>query len=176
MNTDSPLKAIQPPADEQAWAVRARRQFEAEQLLYAYVEYIDDDRLEELPELFTEDGSYQIISRENVERGLPAPTMGCSNRNMLIDRIVSLRHANIYSQHAYRHVLSNVRVKAMEGDEALVQSNYVVMATRGDGIARVYSTGKYVDRLVFEEDGPKFKQKRVIFDTQLIDSLLVRPL
>src|SRR3546814_10998157 len=44
MNTDSPLKAIQPPADEQAWAVRARRQFEAEQLLYAYVEYRSEER------------------------------------------------------------------------------------------------------------------------------------
>src|SRR3546814_9896366 len=107
--------------------------------MYGCVEYIDDDRLEEVREVFTEDGSDRIISRENVERGLPAPTMGCSNRNMLIDRIVSLRHANIYSQHAYRHVLSNVRVKAMEGDEALVQSNYVVMATSGDGIARVRS-------------------------------------
>jgi anthranilate 1,2-dioxygenase small subunit len=156
----------------------ARRdlQFEIEQLQYAYVETIDDDRLEELPDLFLEDSSYVVISAENVRLGLPAPVMGCYNRGMLQDRIVSLRQANIYSEHRYRHLISNLRVHGVSGGEASVQTNFAVVIVRGEGTAALYSTGKYVDRVVVADGKLKFKEKNVVFDTHRIDSLLVRPI
>ena len=36
-----------------------------------YVHCIDDDRLEDWPDFFTDDGCYRVITRENHELGLP---------------------------------------------------------------------------------------------------------
>ena len=42
-----------------------------------YVGLIDTDRLEEWPELFTEDGIYEIVPKENADIGLPMGIMHC---------------------------------------------------------------------------------------------------
>jgi hypothetical protein len=61
-----------------------------------YAGLIDDDRLEDWPQLFVEDCVYKVISRENADRGMDIATIYCSSRAMLVDRVVSLRQANIF--------------------------------------------------------------------------------
>ena len=46
-------------------------------LMAGYVHLIDDDRLEEWPDLFTDDGIYRVTTRENIELGLPASLIFC---------------------------------------------------------------------------------------------------
>jgi anthranilate 1,2-dioxygenase small subunit len=150
--------------------------YQASKLLSDYVECIDDDRLEQWPELFTPECLYQVISRENADRGLSTSAMYCDSRGMLQDRVVALRHANIYAKHYYRHVLSNINVKGLERGELVVQSNYVVLQTLVEGDTRVFNAGKYLDRMVATPDGLRFKSKVVVFDTYRIPNLLVTPL
>lgn len=150
--------------------------YQASKLLSDYVETIDEDRLEQWPDLFVADCVYQVIARENADRGLPTSAMYCDSRGMLVDRIVALRHANIYAKHYYRHVLSNVNVKGVDGDELVVQSNYVVLQTLVEGDTHVFNAGKYLDRMVATPDGLRFKRKVVVFDTYRIPNLLVTPL
>lgn len=48
---------------------------------------IDEDDLENWPEFFTLDACrYEIIARENVERGKPLALMFCTSRSMLVTR------------------------------------------------------------------------------------------
>ncbi|HCO43016.1 MAG TPA: anthranilate 1,2-dioxygenase [Gammaproteobacteria bacterium] len=154
----------------------SEQHFLASKLLSDYVECIDDDRLEEWPDLFVDDCVYQVIARENADRGLPTSAMFCDSRGMLRDRIVALRHANIYAKHYYRHVLSNVNVKGVQDGELLVQSNYVVFQTLVEGDTQIFNAGKYIDRMVATPDGLRLKSKRVVFDTYRIPNLLVTPL
>jgi anthranilate 1,2-dioxygenase small subunit len=151
-------------------------QFKVEQLLSRYVECIDDDRLEEWPDFFTEDAIYRVIPRENADRNLPLAVIDCDSHGMLVDRIVSMRNANIYPEHFYRHLVSSVHVKGIEEGEIVVQSNYAVFQTRNDGVTKVYNVGKYLDRIVVVAGELKFKQKLVIFDSYSIDTLMVRPI
>jgi len=58
-----------------------------------YVHCIDDDRLEEWPDFFTEAGRYRVITRENHELGLPVSLIYCDGRGMLADRISAMRTA-----------------------------------------------------------------------------------
>jgi anthranilate 1,2-dioxygenase small subunit len=51
-----------------------------------YAGLIDDDRLEDWPQLFVEDCVYKVISRENADRGMDIATIYCSSRAMLVDR------------------------------------------------------------------------------------------
>ncbi len=150
--------------------------YQASKLLSDYVETIDEDRLEQWPDLFVDDCTYQVISRENADRGLPTSAIYCDSRGMLVDRIVALRHANIYARHYYRHVLSNVNVKGLDGNELVVQSNYMVLQTLVEGDTHVFNAGKYLDRMVATPEGLRFKSKVVVFDTYRIPNLLVTPL
>lgn len=150
-------------------------QYRVEQLLTAYVQCIDDDRLEAWPELFTEDCVYQLIARENAERNLPIAAIFCDSRRMLTDRVVSLRHANIYEKHHYRHLISSVAVLAVTDEVITAKSHYAVHRTRTNGVTEIYNTGAYLDEIVY--DGRwLFKKKIATFDTNRIDSLLVTPI
>jgi len=151
-------------------------QYQVEQLLTRYVQCIDDDRLEAWPDLFVEDCSYRIIPRENADRGMSIGIMDCDSRGMLHDRVVSLRNANIYPEHFYRHLVSSVHIAGTDNGEISVQSNYAVLQTRNDGNTKLYSAGRYMDRIVAVGDALRFKEKLVILDTYRIDTLLARPL
>jgi len=153
---------------------------DVEELLHAYVQCIDDDQLEEWPNFFTDPCLYKVIPRENADRGLPVGVMYCDSRGMLKDRVVAYRDANLYAPFYYRHLVSNIRITGRENGVLAVQSNYVVFRTLLDpvqyGETEIFSAGKYMDKIAFENGEAKFKERVVIYDTSRVQSLLVAPL
>jgi len=79
-----------------------------EELLAAYADCIDSDRLEEWPGFFTEKCLYKIIPWENVSQNLALGWILCESRGMLQDRVVAHRTANLYAPHRYRHIVGAV--------------------------------------------------------------------
>jgi len=140
-----------------------------------YVSVIDSDRLEEWPDLFTEDGVYEIVPKENADRGLSIGIMHCFGQPMMRDRIVSLRKANVFEPHAYRHLTSGLEFRAVDADTVDAQLNYVVVQTLTDGESRVYQVGRYLDRVVRTAQGWRYQRKRAIYDTSRVQTLLVTP-
>jgi anthranilate 1,2-dioxygenase small subunit len=148
---------------------------EIQALLDAYVSALDNDRLEEWPDFFTEDCLYEIVPKENEDQGLPAPIIHCDNRRMLRDRVVSLRHANIFAPVTYRHFLSGL-TWARDGDAIRADCNYLVISTGQTGQSNVYQTGLYHDIIVRTDSGLRFASKRVIYDTSRVQTLLAIPI
>lgn len=142
----------------------------------AYGHIIDDDDLEQWPDLFVEDCLYQVIGRENVDRGLPAAIMYCEGRGMLIDRIVALRRANIYPEHLSRHVIGGAMIIGEDGGEVRVKTSYVVFQTRADGETKLYNAGKYIDRFVRVDGALRLARRDCVYDTHSIATLLVTPI
>jgi anthranilate 1,2-dioxygenase small subunit len=140
-----------------------------------YTAILDEGRLEDWPAMFTEDCLYEIIPRENVDLGLPAPLMCCEGAAMLRDRVISLRHANIYETPHYRHMLSGHRVTALDADSAEMRASYVVINTSQDGDSTIFQAGYYQDRLVRTPDGWRFSIKRAVYDTHRVQTLLAYP-
>lgn len=151
-------------------------QFQVERLLTNYAACIDDDRLEEWPNFFTPKCLYKIISRENADRNLPIAAMYCDSLGMLQDRVIALRHANIYAAHFYRHLVSCVRVTSVESAAVRVQSNYLVLQTLTNGDTHIYNAGKYLDKIVFSDAGLLFEEKYAVFDTYRVANLMVTPI
>ena len=145
-------------------------------LMADYCHYIDDDRLEEWLDFFTEDCIYKILSRENVENDLPLELLSCRNKNMLRDRILSLREANIYNIHFDKHILGAVRILAEENGAYRVQANYTVYQSNQDGVSELFNVGTYRDLIVFADGKPLFKEKIAIADTFGIPRLLSTPI
>jgi anthranilate 1,2-dioxygenase small subunit len=149
--------------------------YELQRLQELYLSVIDTDRLEQWAELFTEDCVYEIVPKENADRGLPIGLMHCFGRPMLRDRIVSLRQANLFERHTYRHMTSGLEFSRIDPDTVDMQSNYVVVQTLTDGESRVYQAGRYFDRVVRTEQGWRYQSKRAIYDTSRVHTLLVTP-
>lgn len=151
--------------------------FEATQLMQAYCACIDGDRLEDWPNFFSPDGRYELITRENADRGLPATAMMCEGAAMMRDRVVSLRHANVYAKQYYRHLVTDLLIGEITESTVSIASNYLVtrtLAMEGDPI--VFSVGRATDMLVLSDQGLRFRSRRVIADNDRFHTLLVLPI
>lgn len=142
----------------------------------AYGLCLDDDRLEQWPEFFTDDCLYQVIARENVDNGLPAAVMYCDSKAMLVDRVVALRKANVFPEHYNRHIAGRAVITGRDGDVVSAETSYVVFQTRNDGETRIYNAGKYVDRIRLDGAEPRFVSRTCIYDTLRIATLLATPI
>lgn len=138
---------------------------------------IDDDELERFPLFFAEDATYKIISRFNADRGLPLAPLNCTGRKMIVDRITSLRQANIYPEHRYRHLISSVRIVPSDNPDVVdVRSSYLVIRIMADGTSSIYSSGEYHDRIRVDGATPLLVSRTVVCDSKSIDSVLVIPI
>jgi anthranilate 1,2-dioxygenase small subunit len=149
---------------------------ELSQLQNRYVHAIDNGLLETWPGFFTEDGIYTIISKENEDRGLPAPIIHCRNQAMMRDRIVALRNANIYEAHSYRHAIGGLVIESATEDSIQAVSSYIVVNTGAAGDSIVYQSGVYRDKLVRRDGQWLFSEKRVVYDTSRVQTLLATPI
>jgi len=144
-------------------------------LFEEYARLLDEDRLEEWTDLFSEECLYEIVSRENVQQNLPLSLMLCDNKNMIRDRISALRQANIYNIHTDCHVIGPIRGTVSEaGYEA--SAAYSLFQSTQEGETRLFSVGRY-HALVIERGGLlRFVRQRVIVDTGAILTLLATPI
>ena len=145
-------------------------------LLAEYAHVVDDGRFEDWPRLFTEKCLYRITTRDNFDRGLPASIIVCDSRGMLEDRVVSIRTANVFEPHRYRHMVSCIRVEDSGPDGWRLRSNYLVTRTMADGTMTVFSTGEYRDAVVREGGRLLFRERVVICDHSVISNLIALPL
>jgi len=151
-------------------------QFAVERLLARYAAAIDEDRIEDWPAFFTARCRYQIITRENHERGLPVGIFTADSRGMLEDRVASLREANIYEAQRYRHILSPSLVLETAGGIVRAATNYQVIRILQDGATALFSVGRYLDRIALGGPDPLFEERLVICDSRRVDTLLAIPL
>jgi 3-phenylpropionate/cinnamic acid dioxygenase small subunit len=151
-------------------------QLAIENLLARYVHALDDDRLEEWPEFFVEDGRYRITTAENFERKLPLPIIYADSRAMLRDRVSALRHANIYEAQRYRHGVSSVLVERVDARTARATSNFQVVRVMASGESMLFASGRYLDRIRLNGGTPQFEERVVVLDSRSIDTLLAIPL
>jgi len=145
-------------------------------LMADFCHFLDDDRLEEWLDFFTEDCMYKVLSRENEASDLPLELLSCRNKNMLRDRILSLREANIYNIHYDKHILGAVRILEEKNGDYRVQANYSLYQTNQDGVSELFSVGTYRDLVVFDGGMPMFREKIAVVDTFGIPRLLSTPI
>ena len=147
---------------------------EIERLHARYAHALDDDRLEDWPNFFTERGVYRIATAENEARGLPLPVVYCEGRAMLRDRVQSLRHANIYEPQRYRHLVSSTLIEKAGETHVTSISNFLVVRTMENGESTLFASGRYIDRILLKE--MVYEERVVVCDSRRFDTLLAIPL
>ena len=155
----------------------AQTYFRIERLLADYARAIDDDRLEDWPDFFAPDCLYKIISTENFDQGLPLGIIHADSQAMLQDRVSSIRRANIFEDHRYKHFVSATQIIRCRWRYCTcATSNYQVIRIDVRGNAMLFSVGKYLDVIDLGGDRPLFREKVVVFDNERVDTLLALPL
>ncbi|MEM7570488.1 MAG: aromatic-ring-hydroxylating dioxygenase subunit beta [Pseudomonadota bacterium] len=153
-----------------------RARLALEDLFADYAACLDEDRLEEWPDFFTDDAAYTLYPRENYEDGYPIALFSCTNKRQLQDRITSHRKANIFPFHWNRHVMSGLRILEV-GDAAVkATSNYAIFQTRQDGESKLFQVGQARDTIVKTPEGLKFAERTIIYDTSRVQTLFVTPI
>ncbi|MBW0101054.1 nuclear transport factor 2 family protein [Pseudonocardia sp. KRD291] len=149
-----------------------------------YVRCIDDDRLEEWPDFFTETCHYRITTADNHRRGLPAGLMWADTRGMLTDRVSALREANIYERQSYRHIIgqpailreSDTESPTGGGIEVESETPFLVVRITGDGPMDLFASGRYLDRYLIDGPTALLRSRVVVCDSSETDTLLALPL
>jgi len=145
-----------------------------ERLHARYAHALDEGRLEDWPNFFTQNGRYRITTAENEERGLPLPVLYAEGQAMLRDRVASLRHANIYEPQRYRHMVSAVLLEQESAASVKSIANFLVIRIMENGESVLFASGRYVDRIALPE--LRYEERVVICDSRRFDTLLAIPL
>jgi anthranilate 1,2-dioxygenase small subunit len=145
-------------------------------LFARYGALIDAARYDDWLTLFAAECRYQVLPRENFERGLPAALIFCDTRAVLEDRVRALLEANKYNIHSDRHLIGLPHVVAEEGGEIAVEAPFTVFQTDQEGESRLFATGLYRDRVIRSRGTLLIRDKFVLLDTFAIPSLLATPL
>jgi anthranilate 1,2-dioxygenase small subunit len=142
----------------------------------AYARCIDNGNLEAWPDFFEENCTYKITTADNHAQGLEAGVIFANSRGMLRDRVASLREANIYERHVYRHFLGQPWIASEEAGEVHSETSFFVARIMRDGTTDVYATGRYLDIYRLSGGAPKLRERIVVCDSSRFDTLLALPL
>lgn len=141
-----------------------------------YARAIDDDRLEDWPEFFTDPCLYTITSADNHRQGMPVGVIYADSKGMLKDRVAALREANVYERQSYRHVVGLPAILGERDGAVRAETPFLVVRIMRDGTMALFATGRYLDALVEEAGVLRFRERVVVCDSSRIDTLLAIPL
>lgn len=146
---------------------------------FGIVEYcraIDEGRLEDWPDFFTEDAFYRIIDRRNFDGGMPLGVVYCDGRGMIKDRAYAIAKVLTYAPRYVRHFVTNFRIASVEGDGSIkAEANYLIAQTVVGSKTAIHQTGRYVDRYVRSKGGFLLKERNCVYDSVIIDTDIVMP-
>jgi 3-phenylpropionate/cinnamic acid dioxygenase small subunit len=151
--------------------------FKVQELQARYIQALDDDRLEDWPNFFTDACRYLVTTADNLAQGMPLGMIYATSRAMLRDRVRSLRDANVYEAQRYRHMIAPPVIEPGEGGIVRAKTSFMVVRIMHTGETMMFVTGRYDDRILLEgPDAPRFAEKTVVLDSRVIDTLLAIPI
>jgi len=167
------MDAARPAAADRA-ALREAR-FDVEEFLFEYAGVLERNEIEQWPEFFTDDASYMVVARDNVDSGLPLGLIYADSKAMLHDRAYALRHTEMYAPRYIQLRFSNTRVTSIEGPVIRAETSYLLLETLVDEDSRIQQVGKSYDVFVRHGDSLLFKERKCVYDTVIVNNCLVFP-
>ena len=150
---------------------------EVESFNAAYAAALDEQRLTDWTEMFTEDAFYVVISRENADHGLPVGLIYCDSKRMIQDRAFALEKTTMFAPRYLRHIIGNLQVVGEDGNGAIrARANYALIQVLYDRPeAKLHQVGAYHDVFRRVDGVLKLAERRCVYDSLLIDNALCLP-
>ena len=143
----------------------------------AYAAALDEQRLTDWVEMFTDDAFYVVISRENADKGLPVGLIYCDSKAMIYDRAFALEKTAMFAPRYLRHIIGNLQVLEQSGEASIrARANYALIQVLYDRPeAKLHQVGVYHDVFRRVNGELKLAERRCIYDNLLVDNALCLP-
>ena len=155
---------------EQATVART----EVEDFLYYEAALLDEWRLEEWLDLFTDDAVYEIPATDlpgHVESDASRTYALVYDRKTLLEqRVIRLKKPTAHAEFPHsrtRRLLANIRILGAAGDEVIATANFIVF--RGRNGRDVFYVGRYEYVLRRSPDGLKIRHRKAVLDQETLD-------
>lgn len=151
---------------------------EIEDFNSAYSAALDEGRLKDWPDFFTEDALYVVIARENFDRNLPVGLIYCEGRGMMADRAFAVEKTAMYAPRYLRHFIANTRVVKLAEDGSIqARANYIILQTLFDRPeTTLHQVGVYLDTFKRENGALLLAERKCVYDNLLVANSLVYPI
>jgi p-cumate 2,3-dioxygenase beta subunit len=148
---------------------RSDLRLEVEEFLFDEADLLDDWRLMEWADLFTEDGRYLVAPTgiDHPETLDPEKVLFlvADDRERVRQRAIRLLKKGAHAEYPHsrtRHLVSNIRVPEPANGEIRARANFVTFRTKGN-LTMEYM-GRHHYRLVKQGDAFRIREKRTCLD------------
>ena len=140
---------------------------EVSQTLYRYARAIDEQRVHDWLDMFSDDGRYGVMTYENAqEQGM---YLHREDKEGMKIRAAHLLGVWQNPRGKTLHSFSNIEVEAVDGDQVNVQSCFIVYRTdMMTGETQFHSCGRARDVLVKQDGRWLFRDRDVTVDNSLL--------
>lgn len=140
-----------------------------EDFLFAEADLLDEWRLPEWLELFTEDAIYYVPSTDVAPDSSPDETLFyvADDRFRLSERVKRLMKRTAHAEFPHsrtRHLVSNVRVRNRSESEIEVGSAFITYRTKDALTDTYFGSNRY--RIVIADGRLRIKEKRCFLDSE----------
>ena len=136
-------------------------------LLYHYARTVDEQRFHDWLDLFTEDGSYSVMTYEN-RRDQCLYLLKDDGLEARKERVAYLMGYWQNARGKTLHTIANIVCHPLAEDEVRSRSYLVVYRTGEDGVPQLYACGESEDTLVKQGERWLFRERRVTVDNELL--------
>lgn len=145
-----------------------------EDLFFHEAELLDDWKLDEWLSLLTDDATYYVPPNDKPD-GDARFTLFTIADDMprLKERIIRLKDPNCHAEFPHsrtRRLISNVRVKDIDGDRATATANFIVYRHRRHEAPRIF-VGRYIYKLRRVGAELKIAERRAVLDAEELGSM-----
>ena len=150
---------------------RELNRYDFEDFLYEEAAMLDEWRLNDWLDLFTDDAHYMVPSTNCAEDATPANALFyiADDRFRLGERVVRLSKKTAHAEwprSKTRHMVHNVRIRSVEGNEYAVTCNFVTYRTKNDQTETYLGHHEY--KIVNGTDGLRIREKKSVLDLDTI--------
>ncbi len=121
--------------------------------------------------------SYFCISSENDRRGFPLSLMYDDCRGRIDDRVsfVTKVWAGTYEPYRTRHFIQRLSCEAAGNNQYLVTSGFTIMMSAEGGTTAVLTSGESRDFIEIPGDSGVFRERRAVYDADVLPRYIVFP-
>jgi anthranilate 1,2-dioxygenase small subunit len=149
---------------------------EIDQFNTRYAAALDEQRLTEWADMFTDDAFYVVTSRENAGAALPVGLIWCDSKRMIRDRAFALEKTAMFAPRYLRHIVGNLAVLGEDAGGIRATANYVVLQVLLDRPeATLHQVGVYHDVFHRTSGGLRLRERRCVYDNLLVPNALCIP-
>ena len=139
-----------------------------EDFLFAEADLLDEWRLPEWLELFTDDAIYYVPSTDVAADASPDKSLFyvADDRFRLSERVKRLMKRTAHAEFPHsrtRHLVSNVRIRKRSDDEIEVGSAFITYRTKDSVTDTYFGSNRY--RLVADNGTLRIREKRCLLDS-----------